>query len=117
MRSESGFAGNNLWSRMLMDADVHNQEIQEDNMNVEMVAQMFSNYRRNVKFHLEGMFPFRFGYYHLVMDTASPSTWKHCITVFLFRPSFYPTWFHLCTSRCWSFKEKGWMSSGFLHML
>jgi hypothetical protein len=29
-------------------------------MNVEMVAQMFANYRNNVKFHLEGMLlPFR----------------------------------------------------------
>ncbi|RPA78697.1 DASH complex subunit DAD4 [Ascobolus immersus RN42] len=29
------------------------EEIQEENMNVEMVAQMFANYRNNVKFHLE----------------------------------------------------------------
>ena len=31
-----------------------NQEINIQNMNVELVAQMFNNYRSNVLFHLEG---------------------------------------------------------------
>ena len=33
----------------------HIQEINKDNMNVELVAQMFKNYQSNVLFHLEGM--------------------------------------------------------------
>ena len=32
----------------------HEQEINIQNMNVELVAQMFKNYRSNVLFHLEG---------------------------------------------------------------
>lgn len=32
-----------------------NQEINVQNMNVELVAQMFKNYQSNVLFHLEGM--------------------------------------------------------------
>jgi DASH complex subunit DAD4 len=31
------------------------QEINIQNMNVELVAQMFKNYQSNVLFHLEGM--------------------------------------------------------------
>ena len=31
-----------------------NQEINIQNMNVELIAQMFKNYRSNVLFHLEG---------------------------------------------------------------
>ena len=31
------------------------QEINVQNINVELVAQMFKNYRSNVLFHLEGM--------------------------------------------------------------
>lgn len=31
------------------------QEINVQNMNVELVAQMFKNYQSNVLFHLEGM--------------------------------------------------------------
>ena len=33
---------------------ISNQEINIRNMNVELVAQMFKNYRSNVLFHLEG---------------------------------------------------------------
>jgi len=33
------------------------QEINIQNMNVELVAQMFKNYRSNVLFHLEGEVP------------------------------------------------------------
>lgn len=33
----------------------YGQEINIQNMNVELVAQMFKNYRSNVLFHLEGM--------------------------------------------------------------
>ena len=32
------------------------QEINIENMNVELVAQMFKNYQSNVLFHLEGKF-------------------------------------------------------------
>ncbi len=32
------------------------QEINIQNMNIELVAQMFKNYQSNVLFHLEGMF-------------------------------------------------------------
>lgn len=32
----------------------HHQEINIQNMNVELVAQMFKNYQSNVLFHLEG---------------------------------------------------------------
>ena len=35
------------------DADAH-QEVNVQNMNVELVAQMFKNYQSNVLFHLEG---------------------------------------------------------------
>ena len=34
------------------------QEINIQNMNVELVAQMFKNYRSNVLFHLEGVLSF-----------------------------------------------------------
>lgn len=37
-----------------MNADIL-QEINIQNMNVELVAQMFKNYQSNVLFHLEGM--------------------------------------------------------------
>ncbi len=33
----------------------HSQEINIQNMNIELVAQMFKNYQSNVLFHLEGM--------------------------------------------------------------
>ena len=33
------------------------QDINIQNMNVELVAQMFKNYRSNVMFHLEGIHP------------------------------------------------------------
>ncbi|GCB19298.1 DASH complex subunit dad4 [Aspergillus awamori] len=33
------------------------QEVNIQNMNVELVAQMFKNYQSNVLFHLEGNFP------------------------------------------------------------
>lgn len=32
------------------------QDINFQNMNIELVAQMFKNYQSNVLFHLEGMF-------------------------------------------------------------
>ena len=35
------------------------QEINIENMNIELVAQMFKNYQSNVLFHLEGIFPLR----------------------------------------------------------
>jgi len=34
------------------------QEVNIQNMNVELVAQMFKNYQSNVLFHLEGMLEF-----------------------------------------------------------
>lgn len=34
---------------------ITSQEINIQNMNVELVAQMFKNYQSNVLFHLEGM--------------------------------------------------------------
>lgn len=37
-----------------IDADCQ-QEVNIQNMNVELVAQMFKNYQSNVLFHLEGM--------------------------------------------------------------
>jgi hypothetical protein len=33
------------------------QDINIQNMNIELVAQMFKNYQSNVLFHLEGTFP------------------------------------------------------------
>lgn len=33
------------------------QEINIQNMDTELVAQMFKNYQSNVLFHLEGMYP------------------------------------------------------------
>ena len=39
------------WSANAVPAE---QEINIQNMNVELVAQMFKNYRSNVLFHLEG---------------------------------------------------------------
>ena len=39
------------------------QDINIENMNVELVAQMFKNYQSNVLFHLEGMV------------VSVPSTW------------------------------------------
>lgn len=35
----------------------YQQEINVQNMNIELVAQMFKNYQSNVLFHLEGMAP------------------------------------------------------------
>ena len=35
---------------------IKQQEINVQNMNVELVAQMFKNYQSNVLFHLEGQF-------------------------------------------------------------
>ena len=43
-----------LEKRPLMQVQLE-QEINIQNMNVELVAQMFKNYRSNVLFHLEGM--------------------------------------------------------------
>lgn len=34
------------------------QEVNIQNMNVELVAQMFKNYQSNVLFHLEGLYPY-----------------------------------------------------------
>ncbi|KAH8777004.1 DASH complex subunit DAD4 [Hyaloscypha finlandica] len=39
------------------------QEINIQNMNVELVAQMFKNYQSNVLFHLEGCLFFPFAQY------------------------------------------------------
>lgn len=39
----------------LMQVPIY-QEINIQNMNVELVAQMFKNYRSNVLFHLEGKY-------------------------------------------------------------
>lgn len=41
----------------LMQVLLTRQEINIQNMNVELVAQMFKNYRSNVLFHLEGKHP------------------------------------------------------------
>lgn len=38
-----------------LGADAFTQDINIQNMNVELVAQMFKNYQSNVLFHLEGM--------------------------------------------------------------
>jgi len=43
---------------MALDLGTNNkQEINVQNMNVELVAQMFKNYQSNVLFHLEGRKP------------------------------------------------------------
>lgn len=47
------------------------QEINIQNMNVELVAQMFKNYRSNVLFHLEGNIPNE--YYPTLMPIVSCS--------------------------------------------
>lgn len=39
----------------LTDVDSRVKEVNIQNMNVELVAQMFKNYQSNVLFHLEGM--------------------------------------------------------------
>ena len=39
---------------MALMQELIDQEINIQNMNVELVAQMFKNYRSNVLFHLEG---------------------------------------------------------------
>lgn len=54
------------------------QEINIQNMNVELVAQMFKNYRSNVLFHLEGKHAWHSVYYYLhtadgVIRTATDS--------------------------------------------
>ena len=41
------------------------QEINIQNMNVELVAQMFKNYQSNVLFHLEGKSSFLVDLHHL----------------------------------------------------
>ncbi len=38
------------------------QEITIQNMNIELVAQMFKNYQSNVLFHLEGMLTTSYGW-------------------------------------------------------
>lgn len=40
--------------KMSLTRVLNDQEINIQNMNVELVAQMFKNYRSNVLFHLEG---------------------------------------------------------------
>ena len=40
---------------MFADYIDREQEVNIQNMNVELVAQMFKNYQSNVLFHLEGM--------------------------------------------------------------
>ena len=40
--------------QFIADANISQQEINIQNMNVELVAQMFKNYQSNVLFHLEG---------------------------------------------------------------
>jgi len=47
------------------------QEINVQNMNTELVAQMFKNYQSNVLFHLEGAF-FPFPSFHY-------GNWESCI--------------------------------------
>lgn len=44
------------WRELEADVECNAQEINIQNMNVELVAQMFKNYRSNVLFHLEGGF-------------------------------------------------------------
>ena len=50
---------NHVWQEKLNEAVMvlnrNLQEINVQNMNVELVAQMFRNYRSNVHFHLEGI--------------------------------------------------------------
>ena len=41
----------------LADVDNRVKEVNIQNMNVELVAQMFKNYQSNVLFHLEGTIP------------------------------------------------------------
>jgi hypothetical protein len=42
------------------------QDINIQNMNIELVAQMFKNYQSNVLFHLEGMLA---GYFHCSVNS------------------------------------------------
>ena len=42
-------------NRSFPNPDSFEQEINIQNMNVELVAQMFKNYQSNVLFHLEGL--------------------------------------------------------------
>ncbi|GAT25094.1 DASH complex subunit Dad4 [Aspergillus luchuensis] len=42
---------------LLLSRIIGNIEVNIQNMNVELVAQMFKNYQSNVLFHLEGSFP------------------------------------------------------------
>lgn len=44
-----------LISRVTLEVNTLSQDINIQNMNVELVAQMFKNYQSNVLFHLEGM--------------------------------------------------------------
>lgn len=48
------------WYVALMQVPRTHQEISIQNMNVELVAQMFKNYRSNVLFHLEGKASLRY---------------------------------------------------------
>lgn len=47
-----------VFSLRVVDTDQQIQEVNIQNMNVELVAQMFKNYQSNVLFHLEGMCPY-----------------------------------------------------------
>lgn len=54
------------------------QEVNIQNMNVELVAQMFKNYQSNVLFHLEGRFLGLYQYlqYHMLKCTAATENLK-----------------------------------------
>jgi hypothetical protein len=47
------------------------QEINIQNMDVELVAQMFKNYQSNVLFHLEGQPTRSFGFYSVLLTLRS----------------------------------------------
>ena len=51
----------------------HEQEINIQNMNVELVAQMFKNYQSNVLFHLEGVYLLFQCRINLTRDAATDS--------------------------------------------
>jgi hypothetical protein len=55
---EQESAGSLVRILLLNDETDPAQEVNIQNMNVELVAQMFKNYQSNVLFHLEGMTPF-----------------------------------------------------------
>ena len=63
---------------MMMNRSI--QEVNIQNMNVELVAQMFKNYQSNVLFHLEGLLSSAI--FHILTDiTSNRELEGPCLTV------------------------------------